>query len=157
HKVSRCHGVTFGERCNLRRQRIDYGELHCQVVEVEPTLMLGAYDERLIEVGEVDSGLTWAAAGREMWVEPESVVLYAVDEPLAVEDIRLFEWRWDMRTVRSSYDYFEKKWGLDITEHGRFRDHLWHYHQRLGLFPRLLPSRFALAAGRRIARCRRLG
>jgi glycosyltransferase involved in cell wall biosynthesis len=157
HKASRCHGLTFDKRCNLRRRRTDYGELHCQLVVVEPTLRLGAYDERILEVGEVDSGLTWAAAGHEMWVEPESVVLYAVEELLAVEDIRLFEWRWDMRAIWDGYEYFRCKWGMDITGHGSFRDHLWHYHRRLGLLPRVLPCRLALQVDHALTRGRTLG
>lgn len=56
-----------------------------------------------------------------MWFAPSSVVHYQLRGPIAAEDIRLFRWRWNMRSVLSGYRYFERKWGLDITERGRFR------------------------------------
>jgi hypothetical protein len=80
--------------------------LHCQLVEVEPTLRLGAFDDNILEVGEVDSGLTWAKAGYSMWFTPSSVVHYRLSSPIAAEDIRLFEWRWNMRSIRKGYLYF---------------------------------------------------
>src|SRR4029450_13245778 len=60
HKELRMHGHHLPQRPNMRRQPVDYGELHCQLVEIEPTLRLHAFDEEILEVGEVDSGLTWA-------------------------------------------------------------------------------------------------
>jgi glycosyltransferase involved in cell wall biosynthesis len=156
HKVLRYHWIVLGEGSNLRRQRTDYGELHCQLVEVEPILTLGAYDEKIIEVGEVDFGLTCAAAGREMWFEPESVVHYALKAPVEAEDVRLFEWRWDMRAVKAGYQYFERKWNMDITEHGTFRDFLWNYHKQVGILPRLFPSPLTIALDRRLRRARRV-
>jgi glycosyltransferase involved in cell wall biosynthesis len=144
HKELRFYGMPYGQGSNLKRERVDYGELHCQLVEVEPTLRLGAFDENILEVGEVDSGLTWAKAGGSMWFEPSSVVHYRLRGPIAAEDIRLFDWRWNMRSIRKGYLYFEQKWGLDITEHGRFRSFLFHYNSQLGLLPRLFPSAAAL-------------
>ena len=144
HKELRFFGMTYGERANLERRRTDYGELHCQLVEVEATLALGAYDEQILEVGEVDSGLVWARAGREMWFEPTAVVQFSYGTPLEAEDIRFFEWRWDMRAVLEGYRHFERKWNMDMTEHGHFRDFLWYYNRQLGLLPRLFPSRWAL-------------
>lgn len=136
--------MPYVQGSNLKRERVDYGELHCQLVEVEPTLRLGAFDENILEVGEVDSGLTWAKAGYSMWFAPSSVVHYQLRGPIAAEDIRLFEWRWNMRSVLNGYRYFERKWGLDITERGRFRAFLLHYNSQLGLLPRLFPSAAAL-------------
>ena len=144
HKELRLNGMPYHEGSNLKRQPTDYGELHCQLVEIEPTLRLNAYDENILEVGEVDCGLIWARAGHAMWFEPASVVHYQIDAPVAAEDIRLFDWRWNMRSILEGYRYFERKWGFDITEQGRFRDFLFHYNRKLGLFPRLFPSAAAL-------------
>jgi len=154
YKHLRYDGMILGEHNNLARQRTGYGELHCQLVEVEPTLRLSAFDEQLQEGGEVDAGLTWAKAGREMWFEPASVVFYDHYGPIAPEDIRFFAWRWDMRTTLKGYNYFEHKWGMDLTEHGTFREWLLRYNNRLGLLPRLFPSAFSLAIDQWLGRLR---
>ena len=152
HKELRFYGMPYVESSNLKRERVDYGELHCQLVEVEPTLRLRAFDEKILEVGEVDSGLTWAKAGHTMWFTPSSVVHYRLGGPITVEDIRLFEWRWNMRSILKGYLYFERKWGLDITEQGRFRSFLFHYNSQLGLLSRLFPSTKALRLDNGLAR-----
>ena len=154
YKHLRYYRIGFHEGCNLKRRRTDYAELHCQLIEVEPTLRLGAYDERILEVGEIDQGLIFAKAGREMWCEPASVVHFALHSPLAVEDIRLFEWRWDIRRVHEGYQYFQEKWHLDVSEGGTFRDWLVRYNSHLGLLPRLWPSEFSLRLDRRLGQAR---
>ncbi len=152
HKELRFHGMPYLQGSNLTRERIDYGELHCQLVEVEPTLRLGAFDENILEVGEVDSGLTWAKAGYCMWFTPSSVVHYRLSGPIAAEDIRLFDWRWNMQSIWKGYRYFEQKWDLDITERGQFRNFLFQYNRQLGLLPRLFPSTTALRVEKGLAR-----
>ena len=52
----------------------------------------------------------------------------------------LFAWRWDMRGIYEGYQYFERKWKLDITESGTFREFLLRYNAQLGLIPRLMPT-----------------
>jgi glycosyltransferase involved in cell wall biosynthesis len=157
HKELRMHGMPYHQGSNMRRGPVDYGELHCQLVEIEPSLRLQAYDEEILEVGEVDSGLTWARAGLGQWFEPTSVVHYQIDAPIAAVDIRLFDWRWNMRSILTGYRYFEQKWGIDITEQGRFRRFLYGYNRQLGLLPRLFPSPLALGIDRAAGRLRRGG
>ena len=146
HKVLRFHGIILDEKSNLKRQITDYGELHCQLVEVETTLKLGVFDEKLQEVGECDSGLTWAKAGCSMWFEPRSVVSYYIPQRVAAEDIKFFTWRWDMRLILEGCRHFEKKWGIDILEHGSFREFLLRLNNRVGFFPRIFPCKFVLEA-----------
>lgn len=148
HKTLRLMGFPYAESSNLVRRRTDYGELHCQLVQVEPTLRLGAYDERILEVGEVDCGLTWARAGGELLFEPRSVVHFVEDAPLHAQDVAFFEWRWDLPEVRRGYQVFQDKWGFDITEHGEFRRFLMRRHERLGFLPRRLPYEPVLGLSR---------
>jgi len=154
-KTLRYHGMRLGDGSNMKRQRTDYAELHCQLVEVEPTLRLQAYDEHILEVGEVDQGLVFQKVGREMWFEPASVVYYKLGCPVAAEDIRLFEWRWSIRSIHEGYQHFHRKWDLDISEWGTFRDWLVRYNSQIGLLPRLWPHAFALKLDRGIGRLRR--
>ena len=143
-KILRCYGMRLGEQSSLKREPTDYAELHCQLVQVEPTLRLGACDEHFVEVGEVDQGLTYAKAGLPMWFEPRSVVHYALGHRIAGEDIRLFEWRWNIKSIHDGYQYFQRKWNMDVSEYGEFRDWLVGYNNQLGLLPRLWPTNLAL-------------
>ncbi len=149
-KVFHYHGMILGERSNLKRRRIDYAEIHCQLVAVEPTLRLNALDEKILEGPEMDSGLTWAKAGLECWGEPASTVFLHLKAPILVDDLRLFIWRWDMRGVLEGYRYFEKKWNLDMTEYGAFRNFLLGYNHQIGWLPRMFPSQWALTLDKRI-------
>ena len=148
HKTLRLLGFPYADGANLKRQRTDYGELHCQLVQVEPTLRLNAYDERVLEAGEVDSGLVWSRAGGELWFEPNAVVHFVEDAPLHAHDIRFFEFRWNLRAIRRAYDLLQDKWGIDFTEHGEFRRFLMQRNERLGLLPRWLPCEPALRTSR---------
>ena len=144
HKELRFSGKVYADDCSLERCETDYGELHCQLVEVRPALELQVFDEKILEVGEVDCGLIWKKAGRKMMFEPKSVVHYKLRTTITADDIGLFCWRWDLRNVLEGYRYFERKWGIDISEHGRFKDFLMSYNSQLGWLPRKFPCAFAL-------------
>ena len=148
HKELRFHGMAFDDETNLKRTRTDYGELHLQLVEVEAALKLGVYDEKIQEVGECDAGLTWAKAGRELWFEPRSVVNYEPPGRIEAEDIPIFVWRWDMRLILKGYQHFYQKWGIDITEHGNFRNFLLGFNHKVGILPRLYPSKWTVLLDR---------
>lgn len=145
-----CKELRFGllayyKGSNLKRRPTDYGELHCELVEVKTALEVNAFDDRLREAGEVDSGLAWAKAGCVMWFEPASVVHYDLPGPITrVEDIRPFMFKWDTQAIVDSYAYFKKKWDLDISEGGAWHAFLVVLNRKLGLLPRLWPSRFTL-------------
>lgn len=144
-KTLRLAKKPYIDGSNLERRPTDYGELHCQLVNVAIARELGVYDENLREVGEVDSGLTWRENGHKLWFEPSSVVYYEPPKRIyAVEDIRLYEWRWDFKAILAGYRYFEKKWGMDITEYRAFKFFLADFHRALGLLPRIWPCRPAL-------------
>jgi hypothetical protein len=148
HKYLRYHGYPYADGCNIQRSRIDYGELHLELVEVAPTLELGAFDERIPEVGEVDSGLTWAAGGREMWFEPAAVVHFDLNGPLEADDVEFFAWRWDLESIRKGYEVFEDKWGFDMTEEGGFHRFVVDYNATVGRLARLHPSAATVRWGR---------
>lgn len=154
HKILRFHGMRLGGQSNLKREPTDYAELHCQLVEVEPSLRLKAFDENILEVGEVDQGLTFAKAGLPMYFEPTSIVHYSLGHRIAAEDIRLFEWRWNIKSIHDGYQYFHRKWNMDVSEYGRFRDWLVSYNSQLGLVPRLWPTETALRLDKWLGRLR---
>ncbi len=156
-KVLRYCKQELYEDSNLKRCPTDYGELHCQLVDVEAALRSEVFDERLREAGEVDSGLSWAKGGCSMWFEPASTVFFdfpgRIDQ---VEDIRPFIFKWDMDAIREGYDYFRNKWDLDITECGHWIEYNTHLNNKLGLLSRLWPSKAALAVDNASYACRRV-
>ena len=165
HKNGRAYGrkhlryyrILFFDSSNLKRTPTDYGELHCQLIEVETARRLGVYDENIHEVGEVDAGLTWAKAGCPMWFEPASVIVYEIPRRIIdVDDIRFYEWRWSAKNILPGYLYFQKKWGIDITDQGDFKTFLYSINAALGFLPRLWPSRPALFLDHRLADLGRL-
>ena len=87
-----------------------------------------------------------------MMFEPQSVVHYRLGTTITADDIGLFCWRWDMRNVLGGYKYFERKWGIDITEHGNFKNFLMNYNNQVGCLPRCFRSEWALGADRILKR-----
>lgn len=147
HKYLRFLKRPYVDGCNLERSTVDYGELHLELVKAEPTLELGAFDERIIEVGEVDSGLTWAEAGYSMWFEPAAVVHFERGGPITVDDVAFFSWRWDFDRVAEGYRVFADKWGFDISEEGIFGGFVVDYNATVGWLARRYPSSATLKLG----------
>ena len=117
NRTSRCSDGT-----NIKRREIDYGEMHLQLIDTQAALALGVYDERIQEGQELDGGLVWRKAGRSIWFEPESIVVY--DFPRRIEhpgDIAFFCWRWNAANLIPGYKVMHEKWGMDMTEAGIFQ------------------------------------
>lgn len=147
HKHLRFYRMPYHDGCELPPSRIDYGELHLELVRVRPTVELGAFDERITEVGEVDSGLTWAAGGHDMWFEPSAVVHFDLGGHIDQHDVELFDWRWDFGNVADGYRVFKDKWGFDIAEEGSFDKFMVEYNATLGRLARRHPSPLTVQLG----------
>ena len=145
-KVLRYSGQRVYEGTNIKRRESDYGEMHLQLVDTSAALELGVYDERIQEGQELDAGLTWRKAGRSIWFEPESVVVYdfptRVDHP---DDIAFFCWRWNAANIVPGYKVMHEKWDMDMTEDGMFKHFLCGLNMKVGWLPRLWQSSTALA------------
>ena len=148
HKVLRLSKYPYNDGCNLTRQPVDYGELHLMLVERQPALDLLAFDPIMQEVGEVDSGMTWSGAGLSMFVEPEAVAFFDLHGPMTVDDIDLYLWRWDRELVHDGYERFRQKWGLDITEEGRFEYYMVDHLSQIPLLARRFRSQRILDGSR---------
>ena len=145
-KVLPFHRMPASEGTNIKRREIDYGEMHLQLINTQDALALGVHDARIQEGQELDSGLAWRKAGRSIWFEPESVVVY--DLPRRIEhpaDIALFCWRWNTANLIPGYEVMHQKWGMDMTEAGYFKFFLLEMNAKVGWLPRLWHSQIALA------------
>jgi glycosyltransferase involved in cell wall biosynthesis len=152
-KVLRYNGQTVFDDTNIQRREADYGEMHLQLVETKAALELGVYDDRIQEGQELDGGLIWRKAGRSVWCEPKSVVVYRlptrVEHP---EDIAFFCWRWNTANVVPGYKVMHQKWDMDMTEAGTFKYFLRNMNVKIGWLPRLWPSSTALFIDRAMGR-----
>jgi len=152
-KALRYNGQTVFDDTNIKRRESDYGEMHLQLVDTKAALQLGVYDDRIQEGQELDGGLAWRKAGRSMWCEPESVVVYdlpmRVDDP---DDIAFFCWRWNTANIVPGYKVMHEKWDMDMTEAGTFKHFLRNMNVKVGWLPRLWHSSTALAIDRAMGR-----
>ena len=145
-KVLSYSQMPVSEGTNIKRREIDYGEMHLQLINTQDALTIGVLDERIQEGQELDGGLVWRKAGRSIWFEPESIVVY--DLPRRIEhpgDIAFFCWRWNAANLIPGYEVMHEKWGMDMTESGDFKFFLLNMNAKVGWLPRLWHSRMALA------------
>jgi hypothetical protein len=145
-KVLPYQHMPVSEGTNIKRREIDYGEMHLQLIDTQVALAIGVHDERIQEGEELDGGLVWRKAGRSIWFEPESIVVY--DLPRRIEhpgDITFFCWRWNAANLIPGYEVMYEKWGMDMTESGDFKFFLLNMNAKVGWLPRLWHSRMALA------------
>lgn len=149
HKILRYAKHPFDERSTVAAGPTAYGELHCQLVNVEAIRAVGGFDTSQNEV-EVDLGLALERAGRLQWCEPRAVVQFLEDTPIRPEDVALYAFRWDAASAAEACRIFEEKWGLDMTENGGYRHFVGVRAARLGLLPRVAPCAATLRASRLI-------
>ncbi len=137
---------VVGQDTNIKRQESDFCEVHCQLVVADTARRLGIYDENLREFHEMDSGLTLSKGGCKMMFEPNSMVyLHYTDRLQELDDVKIYCWKWDMKAIRQSMDYFEKKWGLSLNHRGMSEKYFDFVNRRVNFFTRHWPSKTSLA------------
>ena len=145
-----------GESTNILRREVDFGEMHCQLVDVKKALELGVYDERLREHQEMDAGLVWEKADCKMMCEPKSMVYLYMPEMIDdVDDVRIFIWKWDMDAMKESINYFYEKWNIDINHQNHFSNYLAKVNRKIGFFSRLYPSKLSISIDQILFRIRK--
>ena len=148
----RCVGQQVHEKTNLRRSEIDFGEVHCQLLEVDTALRLGFYDEELREGIEMDSGLTFRKAGCRIMVQPDSIVcLYYPIKLKHAIDVPFYLWKWNIPEIVANFDYLKNKWNIDLGTLGGFKRYLVGVNARVGLLSQIYPSSVCVFLDRAIA------
>lgn len=151
HKELRLFQKPYHDSSNLRRCRSDYGELHCQLVRRQVHLDLHAFDEAILEGGEVDQSLVLRSAGHDVWFEPEAVVLFDRFAPITVDDIDQYCKKWHTESIVSGLEHFFTKWGVDLSEQGHFFVFLSDTNSLLGKLPRRFKREWVLKLSQRAA------
>jgi GT2 family glycosyltransferase len=102
----------------LVRRRCDLAEFHCQLNRTEALRQVGGWDERLLSGREVeDVSMRLAAAGWEIWFEPEAKVTFHPPERVTSWDEVVFlSHRWGERANRKSFEHFLAKHDFDRAD-----------------------------------------
>ncbi len=138
----RCARLKYWKGSDLKRSTVDYGELHCQLLQAEPARKLGVFDELMHEQCEVDSGLMMRKGGYSLWFEPEAVVQFDYpDRITSALDIESYKFKWDVALTIRAMEHFKTKWGMDITECGTWEAFGVELNRKLGPFSRAFPSK----------------
>ena len=156
--VTEGHGKKYGmaelhyanlpvsQTTNIKRREMDYAEVHCHFVNVEKALNLGIYDEHFREGMDFDSGMTVRKAGEKVILEPRSMVYLHLPEVLKdMVDLEFFIWKWDLNEALRGFEYFEKKWGIDMIGRSGIREYIIMLNHRVGFCTRLWPSAFSMS------------
>jgi GT2 family glycosyltransferase len=136
----------------LKKEAVGLIEFHCVLTRTETFKTFGPLDEALMSMAEeTDFSLTVLKGGKQIYVEPESVVSYLPPFKLAWADLPYFFLRWSDTWCESSVACMQTKWQLDPET--PLLDHYRHFvrEQRkigfakpLALLDRVKPLRAAI-------------
>lgn len=119
----------FYERHHLQKKELDGFELSrtkTELIEFHTVLMnmdaykhLGPLDPNLLGRSEhADLSLQVAAAGKEIYIEPDSVITYVIPDSLNSIDRDYFALRWCVAWNEASNVHLSKKYGIPIDDSG---------------------------------------
>jgi glycosyltransferase involved in cell wall biosynthesis len=102
---------------NLPRMPSEVAEFHCMLARCDLFHEVGPLDEQLRSTSDhMDVCMLARDAGHEVWLEPESVVVYELPLPLPLRDRPFFVLRWSDDWNRASEDRFAAKWRLSVDD-----------------------------------------
>jgi hypothetical protein len=129
----------------LPRTQSEAVEFHCMLVRTGLFAELGPLDEGLLSTSEhIDLCMLARARGHEVWIDPDSVVVYELPMPLPRADRAGYVLRWCEEWNRASYRRVAEKWEITDLEGlaavGKFADDRRYVAYRTGSrqFERLL-------------------
>jgi GT2 family glycosyltransferase len=97
----------------LPKQRTGIIEFHCMLVNTECFEHLGLLDEQLLTMYEhIDLCMAVQAAGKEIYLEPRSIVSYVPSSPPGLSDLPYYFLRWSEDWNEATHRRFQTKWGL---------------------------------------------
>ncbi len=115
HNHHICRGYQLEKaQAQLKMDKIDSGEFHVMFVQTQVKDRIGLFDEELKSLMDhEDFSLQIYRAGGSIYLQPESVVTYAVDRPFTWSDLPFTLIRWSPDWNRSSVEHFRAKWNID--------------------------------------------
>jgi glycosyltransferase involved in cell wall biosynthesis len=128
-------------KSQLVRQTTELIEFHALLMNMDAYRALGPLDEKLLNIAEhSDLCLAVKNAGKQIYLEPSSVITYLIPDRLDVIDREYFALRWSESWTEATLERLAEKYSIPLEERG-LRDYgIWvrFYRQRaLVTYPRL--------------------
>jgi hypothetical protein len=125
----------------LVRQTTDLIEFHTLLMNMDTYRSLGPLDEKLLNVAEhSDLCLAVKNAGKQIYLEPSSVITYQIPDRLDVIDREYFALRWSESWTHATLERLAEKYAIPLEERGLRELGIWirFYRQRVTVtYPRI--------------------
>ena len=107
------------EGLELSRTKTQLIEFHTVLMNMDAYRRLGPLDSNLLERSEhADLSLQVAGVGKEIYIEPASVITYVIPDRLNPIDRNYFSLRWCVAWNEASGIHLSKKYGIPINDSG---------------------------------------
>jgi len=138
------HQMQFSrlaDRIQLVRQTTGLVEFHAMLMDMELYRQLGPLDEKLFNMSEhADLCMAVTKAGREIYLEPDSVITYQIPERLEPVDKDFFALRWSEAWTQASLSRLAEKYSIPLEQQGLREAGVWcrlHRQKVTATYPRL--------------------
>jgi len=112
------HEFLNGER-QLVRQATDFIEFHTLLMNMDAYRSLGPLDEKLFNCSEhSDLCLAVKNAGKQIYLEPSSVITYQIPDRLDAIDREYFALRWSETWTQASLERLAEKYAIPLEDGG---------------------------------------
>jgi cellulose synthase/poly-beta-1,6-N-acetylglucosamine synthase-like glycosyltransferase len=133
--------VIAGGQSPLVRQTTDLVEFHTLLMNMDAYQALGPLDEKLWNIAEhADLCLAVKNAGKQIYLEPSSVITYLIPDRLNVIDREYFALRWSESWTQATLERLAEKYLIPLQERGLIDYGIWarfHRQRALVTYPRL--------------------
>jgi hypothetical protein len=139
-KHNLAHEFLNGER-QLVRQETDLIEFHTLLMNMDAYRSLGPLDEKFFSCSEhADLSLTVKNAGKQIYLEPSSVITYEIPDRLDPIDREYFALRWSEAWTQASLERLAEKYAIPLQDVGLRQAGRWVRRHRQGAmtpYPRI--------------------
>jgi hypothetical protein len=121
------------EFLNGEPQATDLIEFHTLLMNMHAYRSLGPLDEKLFSCAEhADLSLTVKNAGKQIYLEPSSVITYEIPDRLDVIDREYFALRWSEAWTGASLERLAEKYAIPLKDRGLRKVGRWVTRHRQG-------------------------
>jgi GT2 family glycosyltransferase len=119
--------------CRLVRQATDLIEFHALLMNMDAYRSLGPLDEKLFSCAEhADLSLSVKNAGKQIYLEPSSVITYQIPDRLDIIDREYFALRWSEAWTGASLKRLAEKYSIPVKDRGLSKIGRWVTRHRQG-------------------------
>ena len=133
--------VSADGKSRLQRQTTELIEFHTLLMNMDAYQALGPLDEKLLNIAEhSDLCLAVRNAGKQIYLEPSSVIAYLIPDRLDVIDREYFALRWSESWTEATLERLAQKYAIPLEDGGLRGIDKWvrqHRQRVTAAYPRL--------------------